>query len=72
MGVRFEEAPDQFKYENIGLTNNNGLKFTVEVLEAIYTDPAFPAEMAPALNASLRSTGKSYERTLLSLIFNPF
>ena len=71
MGFRFDDAPNQFKYENVGLTNNNGLKFTVEVLEAIYTDPAFPAVMAPALNASLKSSGKSL-RPHLNLILNLF
>ena len=39
---RFDDAPDQFKYEDVSVTNNNNLQFTVEVLEHIYTDPEFP------------------------------
>ena len=42
VGVRFDDAPGQFKYANVGETNNNGLRYTVEVLEAIYTDPEYP------------------------------
>jgi len=59
VGVRFDDAPGQFKYANVGETNNNGLRFTVEVLEAIYTDPEFPKGKAPALNVSLKASGKS-------------
>lgn len=40
------------------LTNNNGFTATVELLEAIYTNPAFPLK-TPVLNGSLQSTGKS-------------
>ena len=39
-------------------TDNNGLTNAVEVLEAIYTDPAFPSQ-APVLPQSLKESGKS-------------
>ena len=46
------EIPDVHK------TNNNGLGWTVEVLEAIYTNATFPS-FAPKLQSSLKSSGKS-------------
>ncbi len=45
--------------ENVGETNNNGLGYTVEVLEHIYTDPEFPKDLAPTLSVSLKASGKS-------------
>merc|ERR1719232_1317041 len=39
-------------------SDNNGLRHTVEVLEAIYTIPMFP-KGAPELNISLKESGKS-------------
>ena len=42
VGFRFKDSPNTFKYPNVGETNNNGLGFTVELLEGIYTDPKFP------------------------------
>ena len=39
-------------------TNNNGLRHSVEVLEALYTLPDFPPN-TPVLAASLRDSGKS-------------
>ena len=39
-------------------TNNNGLGYTVEVLEEIYTNPDFPSN-APSLSISLKNSGKS-------------
>lgn len=59
VGFRFEDSPNSWNYSNVGRTNNNGLGYTVEVLEAIYTDAQFPLDRAPALNASLLDTGKS-------------
>ena len=41
VGFRHTEA-SKFAYSNVGATNNNGLGYTVEVLEGIYTDPTFP------------------------------
>ena len=40
-------------------TNNNGLEWTVEVLEGIYTNRNFPFNQAPSLPISLRDSGKS-------------
>ena len=42
VGFRFDDSPNQFNYENIAETNNNGLEKAVMVLEGIYTDPQFP------------------------------
>ena len=55
VGFRFEDAPNKFKYENVGETNNNGLKFTVEVLEAIYTDAKFPKVSLQVLFSTYQS-----------------
>ena len=46
-------------FPNVGKTNNNGLMYTVEVLEGIYTRAGFPTNQAPALNVSLQDSGKS-------------
>ena len=59
VGQKFEEAPGSYMYENVGETNNNGLGYTVEILEGIYTDANFPANLAPVLNVSLKASGKS-------------
>jgi len=59
VGVRFEAGNNNFEFENVGETNNNGLGYTVEVLEHIYTDAEFPKDLAPALNISLKASGKS-------------
>ena len=48
----------QFLEEDITETNNNGLEYTVAVLEELYTNPNFPSG-APKLSESLRSSGKS-------------
>merc|ERR1711963_735189 len=50
---RFERVHDDIKF-----TNNNGLGPTVEMLEAIYISPNFPAG-TPVLEQSLRDSGKS-------------
>ena len=47
------------QYPDVKFTDNNGLEYTVEVLEGIYTDPTFPFNLAPTLNVSLRDSGKS-------------
>ena len=36
MGTRFDGGDNKRKYADVGLTDNNGLRHTVEVLEAIY------------------------------------
>ena len=48
----------KFLEDDIKETNNNGLEYTVAVLENLYTDPDFPNAAQP-LEASLKSTGKS-------------
>ena len=47
------------QFDDIKETNNNGLGYTVEILEEIYTNPNFPAGLAPALEVSLKDSGKS-------------
>ena len=59
VGVSNPDATNTFSLPNVGQTNNNGLGFTVEVLEGIYTRPEFPSRIAPALNVSLKASGKS-------------
>ena len=61
VGARYPEDSqirNQFLYEDIENTNNNGLEYTVAVLEEIYTNPTFPPK-APPLSQSLRDSGKS-------------
>ena len=48
----------KFQYEDITSTNNNGLEYTVAVLEELYTNKNFPSG-APKLSESLKSSGKS-------------
>ena len=47
------------QFDNVKETNNNGLGYTVELLEEIYTNPKFPKGMAPSLEISLKESGKS-------------
>ena len=47
------------QFDDVKETNNNGLGYTVEILEEIYTNPNFPANLAPALEVSLKDSGKS-------------
>ena len=60
VGTRFsvDDLKYQFLEDDVTETNNNGLEYTVAVLEEIYTDPAFPPK-APVLSQSLRDSGKS-------------
>ena len=48
----------KFKFDDLNITNNNGLEYTVAILEELYTDPTFPPR-TPELPASLKATGKS-------------
>merc|ERR1719232_1724602 len=57
MGTKFD-APTQNKYPDVKFTDNNGLRHSVEVLEAIYSVKTFPGG-APMLNVSLKDSGKS-------------
>ena len=43
VGFRYDNpVSGQWRWPNVGETNNNGLSWTVEILEGIYTDPNFP------------------------------
>ena len=53
-----EDLKYSFKEDDVHETNNNGLEYTVAVLEELYTNPDFPPG-APKLSESLRSSGKS-------------
>ena len=60
VGIRTgEDYTNTWEHENLDKSNNNGLAYTVEVLEHIYTDAEFPKNLAPALNISLKASGKS-------------
>merc|ERR1711953_37652 len=60
VGTRFsvDSLKYAFKEDDVHETNNNGLEYTVAVLEKLYTNPNFPPG-APKLSESLRSSGKS-------------
>ena len=57
VGTLFDEVRQNL-YPDVKFTDNNGLRHSVEVLEAIYTVKTFP-EGAPMLNVSLKDSGKS-------------
>ena len=43
VGFRYDNlGSGHWRWPNVGETNNNGLSWTVEILEGIYTDPNFP------------------------------
>ena len=44
MGTFFEDVKDQ-RYNDVSVGDNNGLRPTVEVMEAVYTVPNFPASL---------------------------
>merc|ERR1719450_1113186 len=58
VGMYYQDSPGEQLYEDVRFTDNNGLRPSVEVLEAVYTVPDFPAK-APVLPQSLRDSGKS-------------
>ena len=60
VGTRFtmEDLKYSFKEDDVTETNNNGLEYTVAVLEELYTNKNFPSG-APKLSESLKSSGKS-------------
>ena len=61
MGHRFpheESIKFTFSEDDIKETNNNGLEYTVAVLEEVYTNPNFPSETV-TLPVSLKESGKS-------------
>lgn len=62
MGYRFpphKEMKCKFKEKDVLEGDNNGLEYTVGILELIYTDKNFPFDIAPSLDTSLQSSGKS-------------
>ena len=66
VGYRYPNSTVQWRrdegletFEDIGETNNNGMEFTVAVLEEVYINPEYPQNMAPALEISLKNSGKS-------------
>ena len=72
VGARYPAAAEirnKFLYEDIKNTNNNGLEYTVAVLEEIYTNPAFPPK-APGLSQSLRDSGKSRLEVYPNVVFH--
>ena len=56
VGTFFEDKPGDQLYEDVTIGDNNGLRPTVEVMEAVYTDRNFPAN-APVLPTSLKDSG---------------
>ena len=58
VGQRFGPGPlDHFsyKYPDIKETNNNGLEYTVELLETLYTSKSFPWG-SPSLKETLKAS----------------
>jgi hypothetical protein len=59
MEERFTERTKfKFKYPDITEGNNNGLEYTVALMELLYTDKSYPPR-TPILSESLKSSGKS-------------
>ena len=63
MEMRFSTDQAKLKYSytypDIKEGTNNGLEFTVALLEKLYTERDFPPNSAPSLSESLKSSGKS-------------
>ena len=57
MGRFYQDAPGEQLYDDVKFTDNNGLRPSVEVLEALYTVSDFPPS-APVLSQSLKDSGK--------------
>jgi len=58
VGKVFQDAANKNLYPDVKFTDNNGLRNTVEILEAIYQVPTFP-NTAQTLSTSLKDSGKS-------------
>jgi hypothetical protein len=58
VGAKINEGQYSLANPPVDKTNNNGLQATVEDLEELYTDPAYPSD-APVLAVSLKDSGKS-------------
>ena len=62
MGINMEKAYGGKGSKNgpdVEVTNNNGLTFTADILEEIYTNPAYPGG-TPVMDKSMK--GKGYSR----------
>ena len=59
MNVRFSPEKYSYEYDDIKKGNNNGLEYTVAMLEMIYMNKDFPFNEAPSLPESLKDSGKS-------------
>ena len=55
-----------YKYEDASETDNNGLEYTVAVLERVYQETDFPP-ITMELPVSLKSSGKSRQDNILLL-----
>ena len=56
----FGADKNTFNGPDLVKTNNNGLMFTADILEEIYTNPSFP-KGTPVIDPSLQESGKSRE-----------
>ena len=55
-----------YKYEDASETDNNGLEYTVAVLERVYQETDFPP-ITMKLPVSLKSSGKSRHDNILEI-----
>ena len=53
VGKRWNLEDDPYPWPNVGLTNNNGLEHTVDVLEHIYINASFPVSTKEHLSLFL-------------------
>ena len=54
----FDTDQAELNGPDVTITDNNGLLFTADMLELVYTDKEFPKQ-APALAESMKDSGKS-------------
>ena len=47
------------KFPDVTKTDHNGLLYTADLLEVVYTDPAFPKIKGVVLENSMKESGKS-------------
>ena len=55
----FNTNKGQYKGPDVTETDNNGLLYTADVLEGIYTNKDFPKWVKPGLSQSMAESGKS-------------
>ena len=58
MGTLFKAENQEFNHPDAIETDNNGLLWTADILEEIYTNPDFPSGV-PKLDVSMKESGKS-------------